>query len=95
MTPINVKRGDTNITLYLNSDLTGATLRVPHRVSPSGPVTLLTGTVTNSTTGEVRIDTSALAVGTYQLEVEVTVAGATYTYPDDEFITLNVNPDLG
>lgn len=95
MTTINVKRGDTYTTLYLNSDLTGATLRVPHRVPPSGPVTLLTGTVSNATAGEVRIDTSTLPVGTYELEVEVTVGGSTDTYPDDGFITLNVNPDLG
>lgn len=98
-----VKAHDTHdITLTVTSDgaavnLTGATVRVLARpVGSSATPTELDVTVTDATGGIITHTlTGTLDVGPWDVEVEVTKAGATVTYPTTGYERLDVQPDLG
>lgn len=91
---INTKRGDTEVTIRLNADLTGSTVKVLTTVS--GVPTILPSTVPTPSTGEVVFQTSTLLAGTYPLEVEVTTAlGKIATFPSKGYVVLVVGDDLG
>lgn len=100
---IEVKRGDTHtITLAVSSDgapvdLTSATVRI--LVRPTGSSTTsteLAATVTDAPGGTLTHTlTGTLAVGPWDVEVEVTRDGQITTYPSTGFERINMRPDLG
>jgi hypothetical protein len=92
---ITVKQGDTHATVWrANADLTGAAIRLL-AVKDDSTVTVLAATVTDGPTGEVtHMLTGDLAVGTYQVELEVTKAGVITTFPNSGFAELYVHPDI-
>lgn len=67
-----VKRTDSEAVWWLNYDLTGCTVTVKVR-SDLGTVTTLTSTIVDAASGKVSAVVSALAVGTYDVEIKVTV----------------------
>lgn len=77
-------------------NLTGATTRL--LIKPRGQAvtgTVLTATVTNAATGEVTHNlTGAVAVGAYDLEIEVTQGGVITTTPTDGYVTFVVQQDV-
>jgi hypothetical protein len=77
-------------------NLTGATTRL--LIRPRGQAvegTVLPATVTDATAGQVtHILTGTLAVGAYDLEVEITQNGAITTTPTDGYVTLVVQQDV-
>lgn len=98
-----VKHGDTHpIVIAVTSDgaavdLTGATVRVLARpVGSSATPTELAATITNAAGGILSHTlTGTLAVGPWDVEIEVTVGGAVTTYPTGGFERLDVQADLG
>ena len=95
MSIINTKRGDTEVTLKVNMDLTESTVRVLVRPRRSTGFTVLPSTVTVAAKGTLTAVTSDLPVGLYDLEVEVTQGGKVSTFPDTGYVILSVNADLG
>lgn len=91
----NIKRGDTEASWYVNFDLTSSTVKVWSRPQGGGSSTQLTSTITDAAAGKVTATVSALTVGTYEIEVEVTTAGKVATFPDTGYSLLVVNQDLG
>lgn len=88
------KRGDTEVILNANADLSGATLTA---FAQGGDDTheLITSFVSfSSGVSSLAVQTSELAVGKYKLEVQATLGGKVYTFPDDSFLNLTVIQDL-
>ena len=95
---ITVKRGDKyDVTFTVNADLTGATTRLlANRQYTTGEPTLLGHTVTDPVNGVVTHTlTGTLDPGRYNVELEATRGGETFTFPSSGFETLQVEPDLG
>lgn len=90
-----VKHGDTiPLTLTIGVDITGATVRVLCRRG-SAAATVLPSTVTDYATGAIvhELD-GTLAIGNYDLEVEITRNGVVQTAPTVGYVRLIVAPDL-
>ena len=89
-----VKRGDKHpITLTVNADLTGCTVRLI--ASQSGVAQDLPCTVTDPAGGVITHTlTGLLEVGVYKLEVETTRGGEVVTFPSDGYARLTVTNDL-
>jgi hypothetical protein len=97
-TGITVKRGDTHdISWTVNADLTGATVRLLLRLdNAQADVIVAEATVTGAAIGEVTHTlTGTLAVGEYDVEIELTRSGAVTTAPTVGFGRLRVVADLG
>lgn len=103
MSDITVKRRDThdvvfNVTATLDGtpvDLSGATVRLLARRQGSGITIILGSTVTDAAAGEVTHSlTGTLEIGTYDIEVESTLAGDVVTAPNDGYFTMTVLEDL-
>jgi len=96
---ITVKKGDTHaITYTVNADLTGATVRLLCKQSgrPDLSPTVLASTVTDAPGGVVSHTlTGTLAVGLYDIELEITKSGAISTSPTNGYEQLKVLVDLG
>lgn len=88
------KRGDTEIVMLVNMELTGATAKSFVRDS-SGVDQELSCSITDEATGEVTILTGSLDTGKYKLEVQITSAGKVATFPDSGYVPLAVVEDLG
>jgi len=96
-----VKTGDIYpITLTVNTDLTGATVRVLARKWYTDVTVILPATVTDAAAGVIvhQLD-GALEVGDWRVEVEVTRGGEVVTFPTAQgsgaqYATLHVVPDL-
>ena len=94
---VTVKRGDTHDTLWTaNMDLTGATVRLLARYKKDKTVQVLPTTISDAAAGEVTHTlTGTLAVGVYEIELEVTQGPLVVTFPNGKYETLNVVQDLG
>lgn len=94
-----VKAGDTHTVAWrVNWDLTGATVRLlfRHLVTPAEPVIVAPATVTDAPGGVVTHALSGdLALGEYDVEVEIVKDGLKYSSPTTGFERLTVTPDLG
>lgn len=97
----SVKYRDTNtITLTVKDaagvavNLSGSTVRVLAQPVSGGEATVLTSSLGAGTGTVVHQLTGTLAIGTYRLEVEVTLAGEITTAPSSGYATLRVEPDL-
>ena len=99
---IIIKHRDThNLVLNVGSvggavDLTGASVRI--LIRPRGEVVegeVLTASVTDPLTGQItHALTGTIAVGVYDLEVEITQGGRISTTPTDGYVTLVVQQDV-
>lgn len=93
-----VKAGDTHTVAWrVNWDLTDATVRLLFRHLEAGAATTVAPcTVTDAAGGIVTHTlTGTLALGEYDVEVEITKAGVKYSSPTVGFERLTVTPDLG
>jgi len=98
MTMITVKRGDTHDTTWtVGMNLTGATVRLLAQPRTTGTTIVLACVVTDAVGGIVTHTlTGTLAVGVYDVELEVTTSGGQIvTFPNDSYETLCVARDLG
>lgn len=93
--PANVKRGDTEVVVALNMDLTGATVAAFLEDETGADFTPGASVRGLPTKGLVAIATAALATGKYKLEVETVGPAGRITFPDVGYFVLNVNRDLG
>jgi hypothetical protein len=89
-----IKETDTYLPVSVNADLTGSSVRVV--VRPSGTLVSsdLPNTVTDAPNGEIRITTTELAVGVYELEIEQNQAGTLAHYPNRGYDLIIVGDDL-
>lgn len=87
-----VKQGDTHpITLTVNADLTGCTVRVLCRRRGADAPVVLSATVTNAVNGTIQHTlTGTLPPGPYDLEVEVTRGTEIATFPSSGYASLDV-----
>lgn len=97
-----VKRGDTHaITFTVNDeagapiDLTGSTVRLLAKLQGGSTLETLAASLGGTTGTVVHNLDGDLAVGTYDVEVEVTLGGVITTAPTDGYATLIVTQDLG
>lgn len=83
---ITVKEHDVyGITYAANMDLTGTTVRLLARQGRNGTPFVLPSAITDAAGGIVTHTlTGTLAVGTYQVELEVTAAGEIVTFPTND-----------
>lgn len=93
--PIYTKRGDTEVLLQLNADVTSGSFKGFAKNKTDNTVTQLTVLPVDASSGVVAAQTAALEVGSYNLEVQVTAGGKIATYPDSGYTTLAVVQDLG
>lgn len=97
MNPVlTVKTGDTYATTWrVPLNLTDATVRLIAKRSHADPVVLPT-TILDAASGIVQhVLTGTLAVGTYSVEMEITLPGNTIiTAPTDSYENLRVIADL-
>lgn len=89
------KRGDTEIVVGINYDLTSATSVKAFVRDSAGADSELPCVATDEENGIVTVTTSSLDVGKYKLEVQVTAGGKIATYPDSGYLPLSVVQDLG
>lgn len=95
MAKIYIKETDSEIVLRLNASLVGSTVRTI--VRPKGSTTSLpdlSSAITDAAKGEVTVQTGALAVGSYLLEVEQNQSGKIAHYPSKGYDLLIVGADL-
>lgn len=99
-----VKHGDTHQITFTVKDstgaaknLTGASVRIlASLVGTTDPPVELASSVPSPTSGQVlHTLTGTLAAGTYNVEVEATIAGVIATAPTEGYGQLIVRPDLG
>lgn len=90
--PAYTKRGDTEMVWAVNMNLAGANVKAFAKAA-NGAITELPAVV--NIDGNVVITTSSLVVGSYNLEVQVTVGGKIATFPDSGYVKLVVVQDLG
>ena len=92
---IMVKQGDTHdIQWKANIDLTGATVRLVAEPRGGEPIELAV-TVVEAEEGLVSHTlTGTLLRGTYKVELEVTSDGKIITFPNNDYASLTVLPDL-
>ena len=91
----NAKRTDTEATWIANIDLTGASsVKLFARTQGTATVVELTTTVVDAETGEVAGVVSGLAVGRYEVELEVVTGGKTIHFPDGGFELLVITDHL-
>jgi len=98
MTMITVKRTDTHDTTWtVPIDLTGATVRLVAEYRATGATVPLASVITDAPNGIVTHTlTGTLALGVYDVELEVTMAnGQEITFPAEGYETLCVARDLG
>lgn len=93
---VTVKERDIRpIYFVANKDLTGTTFRLLARRKGSKTPIELNATQTLNT-GEVEhMLTGTLAVGTYEVELEVTDGGEVMTFPNRGYETLTIVDDIG
>jgi len=93
---ITVKSGDRYpITLTVNMDLTSATVKLTARNRDDKTAQTLTATVADAVGGTVTHTlTGTLAVGAYDLELEITQGSSIYSAPTAGYERLVVAKDL-
>ncbi len=90
----STKAGDSELKVVANADLNGFALQ---GFAKAGETYYdLTTTLDNVAKGSstLSVNTSALPIGKYQLEVRAVLAGKTYTFPDSGYLNLTVYANL-
>lgn len=92
---ITVKARDTHVVRWqANMDLSAASVRLIAKRPGCTPV-ILASEIEDPETGIVKHTlTGTLAVGVYDIELEVTVTGEVVTFPNDGYSQLAVRTDL-
>lgn len=90
---VYAKRNDSEAVLRLSGDLTGATVRVP---CTSGNTELpdIPAEITNASRGEVTLDISGLAIGSYLIVFEVLQDTKEFTFPNKGYVILIIGDDI-
>jgi len=90
-----IKETDTYLPVSVNGDLTGSTVRVVVRPAIEGALSQdLPSTVTDYLAGDIRITTTTLTTGVYELEIEQNQAGVLAHYPNRGYDFIVVGDDL-
>lgn len=87
------KRGDTEVLFQLNTTLSTGSVKAFVK-DENGNKSEVPATISNAS-GIVSVNTSALPVGKYSIEVQVTTGSTIATYPDSGYVKLIVIDDLG
>lgn len=100
----SIKRGDTSpsliYTLSPSVNLVGASAVFNMRaLSGTASIARASATIDDTTVGIVSFDFSAEqtgVAGTYHAEFEITFSdGSIETYPNNDYLVINITPDLG